>query len=325
MAPYLKSLDPASEVIFERYYLAANFISGIGYGAQGVLYVICTHYLWGQRRARRINKFMLAYITLLFLVSTVGQVVQAHRTQLVFIEHRDFPGGSWAYYQASYSGTLINVSVITSMVLMFLSEMFMVWRCWVVWYSVGRRAAYAAAFFPTLILAASLATAAPRYLVSAHPNTLISGGHITAWVISWYTLMLSTNVLTTGLILARLIMHRRAVRTTLATPHAGEYSSLISMLVESATLYSIVGVGYLITTGMGNPVRAAFIGALAPTQQISGYLIIARLAHGRGWQTDTVLVLSKIVMPGNISARDAWEGGEEGVSGTLKATNDAAE
>ncbi|KAF8871632.1 hypothetical protein BD779DRAFT_1453658 [Infundibulicybe gibba] len=326
MAPYFKPLGPASTVIFEQYYLAADFISGIGYGAQGVLYVICAHYLWGQRKARRINKFMLAYITLLLLVVTVEQVVQAYRTQLAFIDHKDFPGGPWAYYQASFNGgTSMTVSMITGLVPMFLSEMFMVWRCWVLWHSASRRAAYAVASFPALTLAASLASAVPYVLTIADPDIPIPGVHTTTWLVSWYTLMLSTNVLATGLILARLIMHRRAVRTTLAIPHAGEYSSLISMLVESAALYSIVGVGYLIATGVGSPIREAFIGALAPTQQISGYLIIARLAHGRGWQRSTMSIPSKIVILGNVSARDAWEGSEEGMSGTLKATSGAAE
>ncbi|KAF8890184.1 hypothetical protein BD779DRAFT_1438792 [Infundibulicybe gibba] len=324
MAPYFEPLESASTVTFERYYLAGNFISGIGYGAQGVLYLICTHYLWAQRKARRINKFMLAYTTLLFLILTVVEVTLAHRTQLVFIEHRDFPGGPWAYYQASYSGTSIIVSMIADMVVLFLSEMFMVWRCWVVWYSVSRRAAYAAALFPALTLAASFASAVPYALTTAHPDTPIAGVQTTAWVLSCYTLMLGTNVLATGLILTRLIMHRRAVGMTLATPHAGEYSSVISMLIESAALYSIVGVGYLIATGVGSPLREPFLGAMMSMQQISGYLIIARLAHGRGWRTSTTSESTKIVIRGHVSAKDEKVDDEE-VLGDLKVARGAAE
>ncbi|KAF8873522.1 hypothetical protein BD779DRAFT_1451804, partial [Infundibulicybe gibba] len=291
-------------------------------GAQVVLYFICTHYLWGQRKVRRNNKFMLAYITLLFFISTVVQVAWAHRTQLLFVEDRNFPGGPWAYYEASDSGTSNIVSQTAGMVLMFLSDLLM--RCWVVWYSVSRRAAYAVAFFPALILAALLASAVPCSLM-IHPDSPVAGVHTTAWVISWYTLMLSTNVFATGFILTRLIMHRWAMRTIPASPHAGEYSSLISMLVESAAFYSIVGVGYLIVTGVRSPIREPFIGAMISMQQISGYLIIARLAHGRGWQTDTVSVPSKIVFLGHTSARDAQVVDEEEVLGSLEATSGAAE
>ncbi|KAF8890187.1 hypothetical protein BD779DRAFT_291721 [Infundibulicybe gibba] len=323
MAPYFKPLDTASEVTFERYYLAANFTSGVGYGAQAVLYLICTHYLWGQRKARRNNKFMLAYITLLFLISTVVQVAWAHRTQLVFIEHRDFPGGPWAYYKVSDGEAPGIVSRSAGMVLMFLSDILMVWRCWVVWYSVSRRAAYAVAFLPALILAALLATFVPCSLM-IHPNTPFAGAHTTAWVISWYTLMLSVNVLATGFILTRLIMHRLAMRT-IASPHAGEFTSLISMLIESAAFYSMVGVGYLIVTGVRSPVREPFMDAMISMQQISAYLIIARLAHGRGWQTDTASVPSKLVFLSHASTPDAQAGDEEEVSGNLKAAGGTAE
>ncbi|KAF8890175.1 hypothetical protein BD779DRAFT_1438641 [Infundibulicybe gibba] len=312
MAPYFKALGPASRVAVERYFLAADFTSGIGYGAQGALYIICTRYLWAQRKARCINKFILAYTTLLFLISTVVQVALAHRTQLMFIEHRDFPGGPWEYYEASYSATSTIVSATMGMVLLFMSELFMVWRCWVVWYSVSRRAAYIAAFFPALMLATSLPTAVLCSLMM-HPDSSIAGVHTTMWIISWYTLMLSTNVLATGLILARLIMHRRAVR----------YSSLISMFIESAALYSIVGIGYLIVTGVRSPLREPFVGAIVSMQQMSGYLIVTRLAYGRGWQTDTMSVPSKIVIVGNISVLDAQADNEEEVLGNLKASGTA--
>ncbi|KAF8890165.1 hypothetical protein BD779DRAFT_1518647 [Infundibulicybe gibba] len=278
MAPFAQPQGPASAVVFERYYLAANFTSGIGYGAQGVLYLICTHYLWAQRKARRINKFILAYITLLFLVSTVVEVAQAHRTQLAFIDNRDLPGGAWAYYEASYNGTSTIVGLTAGMVVMFLSELFMVWRCWVVWYSVSRRAAYTVAFFPALTLAASFACAVPCSLMTHH-NSPIAGIRTDMWLILWYTLTLGTNVLATGLILARLIAHRRAMRE-IFTPHSEEYASLISMLVESAALYSIVGVGFLIATGVGSPVREPLSDAIVSTQVGLPHLCALLLVDG---------------------------------------------
>ncbi|KAF8890170.1 hypothetical protein BD779DRAFT_1671515 [Infundibulicybe gibba] len=308
MAPFFEPPDPASEVVFERYYLAADFISGIGYGAQG---------------ARRNNKFMLAYITLLFLISTVVHVARAHRTQLVFIDNRNFLGGPWAYYEASYSGTSTVVGQIASMVVIFLSEMFMVWRCWVVWYSVTRRAAYSVAFIPALTLAASFACVVPFFLAT-RPDSPIPGVRTTVWLVSWYTLTLGSNVLATGLILARLIVHRRTMRET-SSLHTWEHSSLVSMLVESAALYSIVGVGYLIATGVGSPVREPFSIATLSVQQISGYLIIARLAHGRGWQTSTTSIPSKIVFLGHAPAKDEEAGDKGEVLGPLKAISGTAE
>ncbi|KAF8890191.1 hypothetical protein BD779DRAFT_1469507 [Infundibulicybe gibba] len=313
MAPYFESQEPASRVTLERYFLATDFISGIGYGAQGVLYFICTHYLWGQRKARRINRFMLAYITLLFLISTTVQVAQAHRTQLVFIENRDFPGGPWAYYETSLGGTSNIVSQTAGVALLFLSELFMTPGM-----ALLGRVVLAVAFFPTLMLIISLTGAILYFVATVHPESLIAGAHTPAWNLAYYALMLSTNVIVTGLILARLIAHWRAVGETPTTPHAGEHTSLISMLVESAVFYSIIGVGCLIATAW-----AALLGGRSSARQISGYLIIARLAHGRGWQTNTMSVPSKLVVLGNVSAGNVHLDDEGEVLGT-KATGGAA-
>ncbi|KAF8890140.1 hypothetical protein BD779DRAFT_1622693 [Infundibulicybe gibba] len=317
MAPYFEPQESPSEVTLDKYFLATDFISGVGYGAQGVLYFICTRYLWTQRKARRMNLFMLAYITLLFLISTIVQVTQAYRTQLAFIENRNSPGGPWGYYDASLGGTSNIVGQAASVALLFLSELFMVWRCWVIWYSVSRRVAYAVAFFPALMLIASLTSAVLYLFAVTHPGSLVAGVHTSAWSFAYYTLMLSTNVIATGLILARLIAHRRSMGEVLATAHAGEYTSLISMLVESAALYSIMGVSCLIVTGVGSPAGEPFLNATTSSQQISGYLIIARLAHGYGWQTSTVSVHSKLVIRRNVSTRDSQVGGEGEISDTV--------
>ncbi|KAF8890142.1 hypothetical protein BD779DRAFT_1438616 [Infundibulicybe gibba] len=286
MAPYFGPQEPASEVSLERYFLVTTFVSGIGYGAQGVLYFICTHYLWTQRKARPTNLFMLAYITLLFLLSGAVQVTQAHLTQLAFIENRNFPGGPWVYYNASLGETSSMLNQSASVALLFLSEVFMVWRCWVVWYSASRRAAYAATFFPILLLIVSLICAIIYTFTFAHPDSIVAGTHTAAWALAYYTLMLGTNVITTVIILIRLIAHRQNMRRTLT--HTGKYTSLITMLIESSAFYSIFAATCVVMSGLNSPVGVPLMGATISAQQISGYLIIARLAHGRGWQTSTV-------------------------------------
>ncbi|KAF8890200.1 hypothetical protein BD779DRAFT_1622741 [Infundibulicybe gibba] len=296
MAPYNGPQEPAAIVTLERYFLATDFIYGIGYGVQGVLYFICTRYLWNQRKIRRINMFMLAYITFLFLMSTIVEVAQAHRTQLVFIENRNSPGGPWGYFEASLGGTSNILGQTASVVLLLMSELFMVWRCWVVWYSVSRWAAYAVVIFPSLMLVGSVTASGLYFFSLMHPTSVIAGAHTANWSRSYYTLMLGTNIVVTALILTRLIAHRRAVRKSLTPKHAGEYTSLIAMLIESAAFYSLIGAGCLIATGVGSPVGQPFVSFAISTQQISGYLIIARLAHGEGWKKTTMSVPSKIVM-----------------------------
>ncbi|KAF8889841.1 hypothetical protein BD779DRAFT_1519209 [Infundibulicybe gibba] len=126
----------------------------------------------------------------------------------------------------------------------------MIWRCWVVWFSVGQHAAYLVISLPLVMLFAALATGTLFLFTLAHPTSYL-GGH-----------------------------------TSLAPAHISSYTSLITMTIESAALYSIVGLACLITYGVGSPVNTPFVSASISAQQISGYLLIARLAHRQTWQKD---------------------------------------
>ncbi|KAF8873472.1 hypothetical protein BD779DRAFT_1451849 [Infundibulicybe gibba] len=287
MAPYLGPQEPSSAVTLERYFLATDYVSGIGYGAQGVLYITCVLFLWRQRKMQHTYTLMLAYMTLLFLISSIAQVAQAHRTQLVFVENRNFPGGAWVYYEQSLGGVVSMVGLAANMGLLFLTELFMVlWRCWVVWFSIGRNAAYLVIVLPLLMLIVALTTGILFLFTLAHPASRIGGSRTLAWGSAYYTLMFSSNIVVTTLIIARLIAHRRRIQTSLALTHAEAYTSLITMAIESAALFSIIGLACLITYGVGSPVNAPFVSASISAQQISGYLLIVRLAHGQTWQKD---------------------------------------
>ncbi|KAF8890196.1 hypothetical protein BD779DRAFT_1671531 [Infundibulicybe gibba] len=300
MTPYFGPQEPASQVVLERYSLATDFISGIGYGAQAVLYVTCVRYLWRQRKARRMYKFMLAYITLLFLISTVAQ---------------EFPRGPWEYSMQSVGGATSIVGQAASAALLILSELFMVWRCWVVWYSVGQYVAYIIIILPLLMVLGSTIGAILYLVATVHPDLPFAGTHTPAWVTSYYVVIFSTNALVTIFILVRLIAHRRSMQRHFTRIHTGEYASLITMLIESSALYSIIGIGCMITSGVGIPVGNPFVSASISMQQISGYLIIARLAHGQAWQRNTVAE-SKFVAQRQESGSDIKRGNNVPYSGT---------
>ncbi|KAF8878201.1 hypothetical protein BD779DRAFT_1676952 [Infundibulicybe gibba] len=265
MASYFGPQEPAPIVTLERYFLATDYVSGIGYGAQGVLYFICARYLWFQRKTRRTSAFALAYITLLLLVSSVAQVAQAHRTQLVFVENRNFPGGAWVYYEQSLGGTVSMIGLAANMGLLSFTEVFMIWRCWVVWFSVGRHVARLVIVLPVLMLITAVTTGILFLFTLAHP---------------------ASHIVVTTLIVARLIAYRRRVQRTLNSAHGNAYTSLITIIIESAAPYSIICLACLITYGVGSPVNTPFVSASIAAQQISGYLLIARIAHGQTWQKD---------------------------------------
>ncbi|KAF8899340.1 hypothetical protein BD779DRAFT_1667024 [Infundibulicybe gibba] len=246
MAPSTVPQESAAAITHERYYLACDFISGTGYGVQAVLFAICTFYLWRERKVRRIYAFLLPFTALLFLLSTLVQVAQAHLTELAFVDNKNFPGGPWAYHQDSLGGVSNLLNVCGRLVSLLLSNIFMTWRCWVIWVSAGRHIACLVISLPVLMIIVSLITDIFLLISFTHPDSsipFISGARITPWADTYYTLIFCTGIVVTVLILIRLIMHRRRARANLSHAHAGGYLSIITIIVESFAVFSIVGAG----------------------------------------------------------------------------------
>ncbi len=64
----------------------------------------------------------------------------------------------------------------------------------------------------------------------------------------------------TILIILRLYMYRRRLLTSLPPEHARHYVSLATIVVESAALYSVFAILFLITYAVGHPTNQIFLG-----------------------------------------------------------------
>jgi len=288
MPPYYGPDEPADTIYLERTFVAGDFISGVGYGTQLVLYTTCALYLWSQRKTRKRSIFLLAYITLLLVIETMFMVVQANTVQSMYIDNRNFPGGPWTYFLATQQLPINVIFYATLFVLTFLSDLLLLWRCWVIWTGSGRMIAYAVISFPALCTLASFAMGTLWTLQSSQPGLSLYSKLPMAFGTSYYIISLSINIMLTILITIRLLMYRRIVAASLSPDHAKHYLSLAAILFESAALYSVLAIMFIVTYAINNPLNQIFLGVASSAQQIAGYLIIYRLADGRAWSTDTL-------------------------------------
>ncbi|KAF9469643.1 hypothetical protein BDZ94DRAFT_16078 [Collybia nuda] len=286
--PYYGPNASPEEILLEQTFVAGDFVCGVGYGAQIVLYTSCALYLWSQRNTRRQSLFLLAYITLLISIETLFMIVQAKTVQDMYIDNRNYPGGPWAYFLATQYLPINVVFYATLFVLTFLSDLLVLWRCWVIWTASGRFAAYVVTFFPALLLLASFVMGTLWTLQSSQPGLSLYSKLPQAYGMAYYIISLSVNILLTILISTRLFMYRRTILASLPEEHAKHYVSLATIMVESAALYSVLALIFIITYAVNNPINQIFLGAASSGQQIAGYLIIYRLAEGRAWNKDTL-------------------------------------
>ncbi|RDB29451.1 hypothetical protein Hypma_016082 [Hypsizygus marmoreus] len=295
--PYYGPDASPEDIFLERTFVAGDFVCGTGYGAQLVLYTSCAIFLWKTRKERRQSKYLLAYITLLLCIETLFMIVQARTVQDMYIDNRNYPGGPWTYFLATQYLPINVMFYATLFVLTFLSDLLVLWRCWVIWTASGRRTAYGVIALPALMILASFVMGTLWTLQSSQPGLSLYSKLPQAYGTSYYAISLSVNIILTILIMARLLMYRRTMLASLPEEHAKHYVSLATIMIESAALYSILAFIFIVTYAINNPLNQIFLGAASSGQQIAGYLIIYRLAEGRAWSKDTLAKHTRNTLP----------------------------
>jgi len=300
-------------ILTERALVAGDFITGVGYGIQLVLYASCAMYLFKQRKQRKTSLYILAYITLCLVIQTIFCAVEARTIEVLYVDNRNYPGGPWQYFLDTQSQAINVIFFATLFVVTFLSDVLVLWRCWVIWTPSGVVKAYLVTAFPAVMLLASFVMGALWTHQSSRPGESLYSALPLAYGTSYYAISLGANIILTILITTRLLLYRRTLIKILPAAHSTHYLSLAAVIVESAALYSVFALIFLITYAVDDPLNQIFLSFASFTQQISSYLIIYRLADGRAFRKDTIDIVTSNMNPGaetfptmKFAARSDW-------------------
>ncbi|TFK18701.1 hypothetical protein FA15DRAFT_709633 [Coprinopsis marcescibilis] len=286
--PYYGPED-RSQILFEHMFVAGDLVTGIGYGIQLVLYTSCFIYLWGQKNTRsRTSWILIFYMTLLLIIETIFVAVQARTVQDIYIDNRNYPGGPMAYFFATQDKAINVMFAATLFLLTFLADLLVLWRCWTIWRAtLGTYSAYFATAFPVMTLLASFALGTLWTLQSSKPGLSFYSQVPKAFGVSYFWISLSTNILMTILITSRLWWYRRTAMRSLPEEQVREYFSLITIFVESAAIYSMFALVFIITYMVDHPINQIALSLTSSSQQIAGYWIIYRIVKGKAWTQHT--------------------------------------
>ena len=99
-------------------------------------------------------------------------------------------------------------------------------------------------------------------------NSSVWNAVLTNFGLPYYSISISLNVLLTLMIVIRLVVHSRDVRSTLGAPGgiSGLYRALITMLVESSALYTVNSLLVIGLWAAGSAVAETFFPVLAEVQ-----------------------------------------------------------
>jgi hypothetical protein len=109
-------------------------------------------------------------------------------------------------------------------------------------------------------------------LQSSQPGLSVYSKVPIAFGTSYYVTSLSVNIVVTILISIRLLMHRRTTLRSLPAEHAKHYLSIATIIVESATLYSVFALCSIITYAINNPLNLIFL-SLSSSCQVRGHIL----------------------------------------------------
>ncbi|ESK83249.1 hypothetical protein Moror_15078 [Moniliophthora roreri MCA 2997] len=277
-------MDDASFHIFERCLYIANILAAIIYGI--LLYTACSSvYLLatGHARTQKSRIFFIGYIIVMVICMTFVMASNALAGQMMWIEHRDTEGGPFAYYLATAANWTGVTGTTLNMFGNFMGDLLLLYRCYIIWNS-----SIAVIVLPSLIFLASTAMAIVSCVRSALPGSSFFASDTINFAIPWIALTCGLNAILTGLITARLLIARRRLKTVLGSnEYSTVYTSAISIIVESALPFGILGITFAILLGRGNTVYMIFNGILGTYTGLAPLLIIHRVALGRAWSKDT--------------------------------------
>lgn len=106
------------DLVAETEWLQGAMLSGILYGVEVTLFIICFKLLVQQMRRANYKRqcILLAFITTVFTLGTLLMYSIADMTQLSFINDRNFPGGPAAYEVQMYWIPVDEVGVVAMVV-----------------------------------------------------------------------------------------------------------------------------------------------------------------------------------------------------------------
>ncbi|CAA7268541.1 unnamed protein product [Cyclocybe aegerita] len=286
---------PASQIFEEKTWLQGSFLSAIAYGVVVTLFFLNLSLLlerlkkdpsnWRTSSRTRQNLALIAYVGVMFILSTLTVASQAEMTQLGFIVNRNFPGGPAAFQNIMFSIPISRIGNVCFSLMNWFANCVLLWRCIVI-YKTSTLSITKVIAVPVIMLLASFVTGV-IYL------TQISRPGSSPWATETFTLIygvisLSLNIILTVMIVVRLYLHRRRVVRAIGARHGSQYTGIIAMLIESAFVLDVVVIWFIVAFAIGSPLANIPLSTLVQVQTIASFMIIFRVATGTAWASSSV-------------------------------------
>ncbi|XP_006455950.1 hypothetical protein AGABI2DRAFT_180778 [Agaricus bisporus var. bisporus H97] len=269
------------ELYNERTIIDGLFLGAIAYGIHLTLFIWCFR-CFLQRKKQAVDYLLMVYISLLFLMGNIGSGTNIKIGELTFVDERNFPGGPTAFF-ATGGGPVGLTCNVVYIINSWFQDGLLLYRFWMFfspsgWYWV---------IVPSTMFVATVALSLILIVMLCIPGITLWSTISIDLAIPYWSISIALNVIITTCIASRLLYMRYQIRR--ATVGSGsEYISITSMMIESAVLYTVNGLIFLVSYAVNSPVQNLALPVLGQTQSISPLLIILHVLEGRAWSSSSL-------------------------------------
>jgi len=288
--------ESSFDLFTERTNLDGAVLGGVAYGI-----FICLYFttLRQQFVTKRKKLWQIIYLNVLLTFSTIYFGASTKWAQQMFIDYRNYhldntttspeATGPLGFYNQDYNTPMIILGNAAYVVLNFASDGLVLYRALLIWnYNWFVMA------FPLLILLAQTAMSIITVWNNSLPLAHFFGATSKAFASSWVIMSMSLNIILSCLIIGRIMFTRRRLVAAYGARHAGQYTSIGAIVVESAAIYAFLELLFIIFFEQLGP-AISFVNIILPllTQAmcIAPTLILLRIAREKAFTRETALAM----------------------------------
>ncbi|KAJ3721148.1 hypothetical protein C8R42DRAFT_79574 [Lentinula raphanica] len=262
----------------ERYRLDGMVLDGFTFGIYTLLTIQAViAIVRGGRgtcpRRRKQCHLLLIYTVVTFLLGAVGFAANARYTEDIWVNFRGQPGWSPEdLITDEFNFWYSRLAIDSQEVMVWIMNALLLYRCFVIWGFARWVILLMSAFYLAMVaLSTSIMVFAQEEAVFTQLNLQIA----------FLALSCTFNILYTVLVSAKILSVQRRIRQSLSAEHTGTYTSVVTLIIESAFLYFVFDLLFLISFAMGSNTEYLILLENCLIQAIAQLLIIVRVAQGQ--------------------------------------------
>jgi len=309
----MPNVPPPSDAWLERSRLDGMMLNGFTYGIFFLLSIQAGIALskGGNSPRSKLKKWhariLMGYVVVTFLLGTIGFGANARYTEDIWINFR----GDWdpAFLITNEFIYWYNrMAIDSNFIMVWLMNLLLLYRCFVIWaWEKWVMALMTAVYLAIVALSIAVMISAENSAIFFNLNTHLS----------FLVLSCTFNLLFTTLVATRLLMVHNRIKKLMGVEHATTYTSVAATLVESASLYFVFDVIFVVTFAIHSNVENLVLLENCLIQGVAQLLIIVRVAKGREYDATIATQVRSTKLSFRQRARTAASNQDENIAVSL--------